>query len=384
MSPVTRWNVDWKSFMPQSEIKFLALDRDFAEFRERYLSAWEEAVSSGQVVGGPFVEKFERQIAVATGRQHAIAVSSGTDALRIALAAAGIDYRYSVIVPAISYIATAACLLHVGATPVFADVDEHGHIDLDAVRTVLPRTGLRAMVVVGLYGNGLDANALREFCNQQDILLVEDGAQSLGSSHCGARGGGLGVVSALSFAPTKTVPCFGNAGLVTTDDPTIAARARLLRAHGKSNNRAPSEMLGLNSALAATHAAQLSASLEQHEVRQRRRDSIAARYLAAIDDSDAIDAPPQRSGCVHNWHKFVVACDARNDLATHLSQSGIETQIHYSIALPDEPIFRSSPPCNAPHARRLARRCLSLPLHPHLTDAEVDRVTQALCSFHAG
>ena len=377
--------------MPLSEtrvhrpIKFLALERDFSELREEYTRAWQDTLASGQVVGGPQVEQFEQRIATLTGRAHAISVSSGTDALRIALAAAGVNEHFTVLVPSLSFIASASAVAHVGATLAFVDIDAHHHLDLERAARALPTHGKRAMIVVGLYGNGLDARAIIEFCERHDVLLIEDAAQSFSSLHAGGIGGGLGRVSSLSFAPTKNIPCFGNAGAITTDDAQLAARARLMRVHGKRNNREPAQMLGQNAVLASTHAAQLNVSLDHHEARSARRDAIARRYLQRLIDIRHISVPPEREGTRHNWHKFVITTHARDALQAHLAASGIETQIHYATPLPDESIFHpathAATNTPSPRAQLHSQCCLTLPLHPHLQDDEVDFIIDSIERF---
>lgn len=380
--------MDWTNCLRRSEdtpdpIRFLALERDFAQLAEQYRAAHDAVMRSGQVVGGPPVAEFERLVAGATARRHAIATTSGTEALRLALVACEIGPGWNVIIPALSYIATAGSVLATGARPIVVDVDEHAHLDASMLGDALAEVrGPTAVVPVGLFGDGLDDAGLRSICDVHGALVVEDAAQSLGSRHQSCVGGGFGRAASLSFAPTKTVPCFGNAGAVVTDDDDVATRARLVRSHGKAGNRSKTTLLGVNGALASSHAAQLCVSLHHREDRARRRDAIAMHYLARLDGLDGLRLPPIRPGTIHNWHKFVVRSDRRDALLEHMRVHGIEMQVHYPIPLCDEPILAGCEFRNCDRARAWSRHACTLPLHPHLTEQEVDRIVGAVREFH--
>jgi dTDP-4-amino-4,6-dideoxygalactose transaminase len=361
--------------------RFLQLDREFEEHRERYLDAVSAVISSGQVVGGDEVARFEVAIAERTGRDHAVAVGSGTDAMQVLLAALGIDRDWKVVVPAYTFLATASPLLHVGASPVFVDVDEHCHLDLRDVGEVSGRNGPCAMIAVGLFGNGLDSCSIESFCAERDIILIEDAAQSFGARHVGHFGGGLGIASTLSFAPTKTLPCFGNMGAVVTDDPQLAERLRTIRCHGRSGSANPALIAGYNSMPSAVGAAMLNVSLEFHDQRQLRRQAVAERYNDAFSKVPDLQIPSVRGGVTTNWHKYVVALERRDDLQAFLGKSGIGSQVHYPRLLPDEPIFASHVKRSFPRAEHLSRVSLTLPLHPHLTDHEVRHVIDCVLAF---
>lgn len=363
--------------------RFLQLDRDFEECRERYLDAVSAVISSGQVVGGDEVARFEVEIARRSGRAHAVAVGSGTEAMQVLLAALGIDRSWKVLVPAYSFLATASPLLHVGASPVFVDVDEHCHLDPNDVGEISGQNGRCAMIVVGLFGNGLDSAAIESFCADRDILLIEDAAQSFGAQHADHPGGGLGIASTFSFAPTKTLPCFGNMGAVLTDDAPLAERLRAIRCHGKSGSANPALFAGYNSMPSAVGAAMLNVSLEYHDQRQLRRQAIADRYNRAFSEAEGLTIPPVRSGSTMNWHKYVVRHDRRDDLQAFLADSRVTSQVHYPRLIPEEPIFASHVDRSFPRAERLSRMSLTLPLHPHLSDDEVEHVVDCVLSFCA-
>ena len=369
--------------MQDDVIRFLALERDFRELESRYMAAHHEVLADGRVVGGAAVDRFEQAMARRIGRRHVIAVNSGSDAVWASLVASGIGPGDVVAMPAVSYIASGTAVLRAGAVPVFVDVDEYGHLQLGELQNLLDRFEVKAVMAIGLYGNGLPDAEIEALCRRTGSMLIEDAAQSLGSRHRGIAGGALGIASALSFAPTKNLPCFGSAGAVACDDDGIAERARALRVHGNSGS-AGSTLLGANSQLATSHAAQLLVALDRFEERQRVRAAIAARYFEGLSRLDSVRPVGVRPGCVHNWHKFVIVTPQRDALRHHLSGLGIETQLHYARPLPCEPVL-------APHARGreypnavgLARSCLTLPLHPHLSEREVTRIIDGVCAFRA-
>lgn len=370
--------------MPDEPVRFLALDRDFHELEAEYLVAHRDALADGRVVGGRSVALFEEALATRLGRRHVVAVASGSDAVWAALVACGVCAGDTVLLPAVSYIASGTAVLRAGAIPVFLDVDEHGHLRLEELRHRVRAARAKAVMAIGLYGDGLPDREIRAICAESGTPLVEDAAQSFGSRHESVGGGSLGCVSALSFAPTKNLACFGNAGAVACDDDGIATRLRALRVHGKSAEPAPA-LVGGNSQLATSHAAQLLVALRRFEQRQLARVRAASRYLAAIAELDWLEAPTVRRGCSHNWHKFVVRTDARDALARHLASRGVETQVHYAKTLPREPVLAAHAAGRGfPGADRLAERCLTLPLHPHLAESEVERVVSALRCFRSG
>lgn len=374
--------------LPPSEtnatpIRFLALERDFHELADEYRQAQEAVLRSGQVVGGRPVEELERLVAAATERRHAIATTSGTEAIRLALVAAGVGPGWNVIFPALTYIATAGSVLATGARPIVVDVDEHAHLDVGQLADALSTChGPTAVVPVGLFGDGLDDEPLVTVCAKYGAVVVEDAAQSLDSRHRRACGGGVGRAASISFAPTKTVPCFGNAGAVVTDDDEVAIRARLIRSHGKAGNRSKTTLLGANGTLSALLAAQLCVSFKHRKERARRRNAIAATYQARLAGIDGLTLPPMRSGTTHNWHKFVLRSDRRDALLEHMHTRGIEVQVHYPIPICDEPILAGCEFRSCDRSRSWSRTVCTLPLHPLLTDGEVDRIVSSVRAFH--
>jgi dTDP-4-amino-4,6-dideoxygalactose transaminase len=366
--------------MTPYDIKFVGLDRLFNNYRSEYLAATEEVLDSGMVVGGPHVAEFEKNLAEITHRKYAVSVNSCTDALFFILTACGIGNGDEVITTSYSFIATASAILRAGATPVFVDIDDHYHLDLELVNKA--KTGkTKAVLAVNLLGDCVDFTAFEEYCKSNNLLLIEDAAQSFGSNYGGSPSGKLGLASALSFSPMKTLPCFGTAGAITTDDEYIFNRCRSLRRHGKVEERPSSVVLGYNSIIPADKAAQLNISLRYSDKWQERRLIIANRYLAGLEKIDDIVTPRTRDGAVHCWHKFIVRSTKRDALQRHLKDRGIQTQIHYEIPLPSEPIFGDREPDSYHQALNCSRSSLSLPIYAELRDEEVSYIIQHISDF---
>lgn len=363
--------------MTHSNIKFLGLSRLFDNYRDEYLEATEKVLSSGMVVGGPHVNEFEENLTRISNRKHAISMTSCTDALFFILTACGIGKGDEVITTSYSFIATASAILRTGATPVFVDIDKHYHLDLEHVRKA-KTSKTKAVLAVNLLGDCVDFTAFEEYCSSENLLLIEDAAQSLGARYGNRPSGNLGIASAFSFSPMKTLPCFGTAGAVVTDNEDIAEKCKCLRRHGKSNESPSSIMLGYNSVIPADKAAQLNISLKYMDQWQERRSIIADKYIAGLDGVSDIITPQTRKNTVHCWHKFIIRTSKRDELQKHLASKGIQTQIHYKVPLPSEPIFGDKNPDSYNQAIIYSKTCLSLPIYAELTDEEVDYIIREI------
>ena len=351
-------------------VPFFAAGRTWAEHGERYTRLMADALAGGQALQGPPVRAFEAALAARCGRAHAVAVGSGTDALAFALTAAAVGPGDEVLVPAISFIATASCVLRAGAVPVFVDVDQWLLMDLDAARAaVTPAT--RAVIAVDLYGQTVDAAAFEAFAAAHGLTLVEDAAQAFGAHGAGA----IGAISCCSFDPTKTVAAPGSGGAVLCDDNATADTLRTLRWHGR-DPAGRFATLGYNSQLPSAAAAVLHDKLAFDGRWTARRRAIAAAYDAALAGTPhrPVGTAPGRD---HVFHKYVLRAPDRTALAERLAAAGIPTRVHYDRPLYREPVFGGAPEC--PAAVAACREVLSLPIHAYLTDAEVERVT-AICS----
>lgn len=340
-------------------------------------SAAASVFSSGRYILGPAVQSFEDEFARYCRCSSGIGVASGTDALRIALAAAGVGAGDEVLVPAVSAPATAMAVTQLHAIPVFVDIDpEDFTMDpADAMEKRSPRT--RAAIPVHLYG--MPAR-LKELTLLR-VPLIEDAAQAHGSEAAWGRCGSFGVAAAFSFYPTKNLGGYGDGGMIVTSDRTIAERGRLIRNYGQRENYS-SEILGDNSRLDELQAAILRVKLKRLDGWNRRRREIAGVYREAFAE---LPVTLQRDRGRSNYHLFVVATAERDALRQHLQAEGVPTAIHYPIPLPRQGAFAElrKRPAACPNADRLCSQVLSLPIHASLADHEVGRVVSVVQSFFA-
>ena len=366
-------------------ISFVDLRVDAEEERE-ITGAVQRVLRRGWFVLGPEVAAFEEELADSIGRRRAVAVGNGTDALVLTLRALGIGGGDEVVVPAFTAFPTAAAIVLAGATPVLVDVSRDRPV-LDHRATIdalTPHT--RAVIVVHLYGAAADAGALAadlSACGRDDIAVIEDCAQAQGALLPSGRPvGAAGVASAFSFYPTKNLAALGDGGAVVTDDERLADEVRAWRSHGERGTRYVHHLAAGNSRLDDVQAAVLRARLARLSEMIGRRRMLSDRYASALPSS----AGYLEHGAHGAPHLAVVQLDDRVALAGHLDQLGITTGVHYPRPLCDQPaldgVARLAGSC--PNARRIAERCLSLPLHLGLSDDDIDRVARAVTEWTQG
>jgi len=359
-------------------IEFFGSSGDYAELGPEIDGRVRTVLASGQVLQGAAVARFEERVAEAAGRRHAVAVGSGTDALFFALRAAGIGTGDEVLVPSVTFVASASAIVRTGAKPVFVDMAQLSEINLAAAaRLVSPHT--RALVHVHLFGGMNDPRPIENFVERHGLLLIEDFAQSFGASYSGRRAGSLGFAGATSFDPTKVIGAPGSGGALVTDDEEVAAKARRLRLHGKSG--AQFAELGYNSQLATVGAAILDLKVDYHKQWTNRRRDVAERYVGGLRGLP-VQFWPSDARTDHVWHKFVLLTDHRDALAAFLEHQGIPTRVHYERPLHREPLFAATQTDEEfPNAMEYCRRTLSLPIHSHLSREAVEHVIAGVHSF---
>jgi dTDP-4-amino-4,6-dideoxygalactose transaminase len=357
---------------PAGSIPFFAAEREFAAHGRELLERVNAVLRGGQTLQGEQVRAFEDTLAERAGRAHAVAVGSGTDALFFALRALGVGPGDEVLVPALSFIASASCVVRAGALPVFVDTDERHLLDLDSARARLTAK-TRAVIAVDLFGQTPDRPTLDAFAREHGVAIVEDAAQALGAEHACA----IGTVSCLSFDPTKPLAAPGSGGALLTDDLRLAAHARRLRWHGRDADGRYGE-LGYNSQLPEISAAVLRHKLELEPTWRAARQRIAARYDAALAAIPTLEAPARDHARGHAFSKYVIRSPDRERLRELLQRAGVPTRIHYPRALSSEPLFAGAQSAACPNAERASREVLSLPIHAFLHEHEVDRVADAL------
>jgi dTDP-4-amino-4,6-dideoxygalactose transaminase len=339
----------------------------------------------GAFIGGSPVTSFEREWAAYCGADHAVGVANGTDALQLSLTALGIGADEEVVVPANTFIATAAAVVRAGATPRFADVSDDTLLvtPRTLAEAITPRT--RAVIVVHLFGQVPDMTGLLAVAGQAGIAVIEDAAQAHGAEWCGRRAGSFGEAACFSFYPGKNLGAFGDAGAVVTSRPELADRIRSLANHGRSHGAShhDHDCIGTNSRLDALQAILLSGKLARLETWTDRRIALAARYRGLLVGTNfgatelkLTDVAPQAR---HVYHLLVVRVARRDEVRAELSRRGIQTGVHYPVPCHLQPPLRRFADGPLPVAEQAAGELLSLPMFPHLTDSQVDFVCGALC-----
>ena len=358
-------------------VPFLDVGRGYEELRDQIDAAVMRTLASGRYIGGPEVEAFETAFARYTGTRHCVGVGNGLDALRLALAAGGIGQGDEVLVPSNTFIATWLAVSQTGAVPIPVEPDPLTHnVTAEGLEAAVTKR-TRAIVPVHLYGCPAPVDDIVDLAAAQGLLVIEDAAQAHGARWQGQPIGGHGHAAAWSFYPGKNLGAFGDGGAVTTNDPDLARRIRMLGNYG-SRERYNHEIAGLNSRLDPVQGAILSVKLAHLDTWNGRRRDIAARYKAAFTGTAlALQAIPQAADPV--WHLFVVRHPRRDALQKWLADQGVETLIHYPRPPHRQGAYGTAD--SLPVAERLSDEVLSLPIGPQMTGQEVDRVIAAVQAF---
>lgn len=338
-------------------------------------------LDKGWYILGEETRAFEREFASYIGVNFGVGVGSGTEALHLALAACDIGPGDEVITVAQTAVATVAAIEMVGATPVLVDIDpEFYTLDPQKLeRAITPRT--KAIVPVHLYGQPAHLHPIMEIARRHQLRLVEDCAQSHGATYNGRRVGSYGDIACFSFYPTKNLGAMGDGGMLVTDNPTLAEKARLLREYGWAE-RYVSHITGWNSRLDEMQAAILRVKLRYLEQDNAIRRQVAERYINKLDGSELI-LPLTRPDATHVFHLFVVRSERRDELQAFLKDNGVGALVHYPVPVHLQPAYRGRLPGSdeMPVTERVATEVLSLPLYPEISDTDVQTVIDAVKRF---
>jgi dTDP-4-amino-4,6-dideoxygalactose transaminase len=376
------------------QVPLLDFAREYEQIGPELLSAVESVFRSQRFILGPEVASFEQSAARHCGVAEAVGCGSGTDALWLAMAAAGIQPGDRVLTTAFSFFATASSILRLGATPVLEDIDPRTcNLDPDRAAVALQKhPATRAILPVHLYGQCADWTALTHAAAGLNCLLIEDAAQAFGAKWDGIPVGALGTAAAFSFYPTKNLSAAGEAGMVTTPSAAIARRVRRLRAHGMEV-RYFHEEIGWNSRLDTLQAAVLLVKLRHVDEWNQRRRALAARYNELFAAAGVADPGPYPDRGVvlpwadprghHVYHQYVVRAARRDELRAWLTEQGIGSEIYYPLALHQQKAlaFLGYREGDFPESERAAREVLALPIFPQLRDDEQERVVGAISDF---
>jgi dTDP-4-amino-4,6-dideoxygalactose transaminase len=384
---------------PLDLVPMLDLQRQYEQVRAEVLAAVGRVCASQHYILGPEVEAFERELAEFCGTSDAVGCASGTDALWLVLVAAGVQPGDQVLTTPFSFFASASAIARAGARPVFADIDPHTfNLNLARVESFLRggrRDKLRALLPVHLYGQCVDMDSLRRLADEFRLALLEDAAQAIGARWGKQTAGSLGVSAAFSFYPTKNLSAYGDAGIVTTNNPEMAAHMRRLRNHG-SSRRYVHEELGWNSRLDAIQAAILRVKLKYvggwNEARRQRATRYDQLFAGAglistgeqPENAAPVQIPRTLAQAHHVFHQYVIRAYRRDELREFLTARNIGTEIYYPIPLHLQPcfVYLGYREGDFPESERAAKEVLALPMFPELTDDEQRWVVKSIADFY--
>jgi dTDP-4-amino-4,6-dideoxygalactose transaminase len=367
------------------KVPLVDLQAQYRPLRDEILSALTRVCDSQRFIMGPEIVALEDELARLLGIEHAVAVSSGTDALLLALMTLGIGSGDEVITSAHSFFATAGAIVRVGARPVFVDIDPET-FNIDAARIAAAvTTRTKAILPVHLFGLSADLDPIVAAASRAGVAVVEDAAQAIGARYRSRPVGGIGTIGCFSFYPSKNLGAFGDGGLLTTNDASIAKRARLLRTHGMEP-RYYHHVVGANFRMDALQAAVLRVKAPRLGEWTEARRSNAARYHRMFRDAGC-EAPPrlpvEPPDRRHIFNQFVIRTPGRDALKRHLDEAGIGNEIYYPLPLSLQPCFvhLGYQVGDFPHAERAAAESLAIPIYAELNGAQQQTVVDAVTDF---
>jgi dTDP-4-amino-4,6-dideoxygalactose transaminase len=360
-------------------VPLLDLRAQYASIRDEIHAALDRVLESQHFILGPEVEALEREIAAYCRCAHAVGVSSGTDALLAALMAIDVRTGDEIITTPYSFFATAGSIVRLGATPVFADIDRKTYnIDPAGIEaTISPRT--RAIIPVHLFGQLADMSAITDIAQRHNLIVIEDAAQALGAELNSTRAGSMGDLACFSFYPSKNLGGFGDGGMITTNDPDLAERLRLLRNHG-GKTKYYNEILGGNFRLDEIQAAVLRVKVKYLDGWTEARRRNASLYRKNLERATAVELPYEAPRSRHIYNQFVIHAQRRNELMEHLRENGIGCDVYYPLPLHLQPCMEvlGHHPGDFPVSEEAANQSLALPIYPELTPSLIGAVCDAV------
>jgi dTDP-4-amino-4,6-dideoxygalactose transaminase len=388
---------------PGVSVPLLDLKAQYEPIETEIMEALRDVCASQRFILGPRVQELEERMAVYVGCQHGVGVSSGTDALLVALMALGVGPGDEVITTPFSFFATAGAVVRLGARPLFCDIDPVTfNLSTDSVADTIAtqcearggalvnrRTGGRVKVLlpVHLFGQMADMDGLLELATRHRLTVVEDAAQAIGAADAaGRRAGSVGHIACFSFFPSKNLGAFGDAGMCTSNDAELAARMAALRAHG-AKRRYHHDLVGGNFRLDALQAAVLLVKLRHLDDWTAGRRANARWYDAALERSGlgpSVMTPVVTAGYRHVFNQYVLRADQRDELRAHLAGAGIGTEVYYPVALHMQPCFADLgyQPDDCLESRRATAEALAIPIYPELTGAQRQHVADTIFAFY--
>lgn len=363
-------------------VPFVDTKSQFDELSTELTTSVMEVLSSGAYVVGKHNQALEKEVAQMHGVAHAIAVNSGTDALRIMLDACGIGPGDEVITTAFTFVASVETIVQVGATPVFVDIlPDTFDIDPGAIEAAItPRT--KAIMPIHLYGQLADVRAIGKIAEKHGLTILEDAAQAIGSKHGGVYAGNFGRAAGISYYVTKNLGAAGDGGMILTNDPEIDAKSRSLRIHGMGRERYYYDAIGYTSRLDEIQAAILRVKLTRLGAWTDRRNDLAEIYFDLLSETGIV-LPKTRDGNNHTWHQFTIRLANRDELQSHLKSCDVDSMIYYPIPLHLHKPYRKFGPGEGslPQTELASREVLSLPIHQHLSNEQIEFAANEIVKF---
>jgi UDP-2-acetamido-2-deoxy-ribo-hexuluronate aminotransferase len=360
-------------------VRFIDLHSQYQRIKDDVRDRIDGVLNRGQYILGAEVKALEQQLADFVGVKHCLAVSSGTDALLVALMALGVTANDEVITTPFSFIATAEVIALLGAKPVFVDIDPNTYnIDVSKIKQVITEH-TKAIMPVNLYGQCADFDAINRIAQQPNLPVIEDAAQSFGAVYQSKKSGSLGTISCTSFYPAKPLGCYGDGGACFVNDDLLAEKMRWILNHGQSK-RYHHAVLGINGRLDTLQAAVLLSKLEIFNDELEKRQQVASWYTHAL--KEYIKVPVIRAGNQSAWAQYTIQVSDRDLFRKKLLDHGIPTTVHYPVPLYQQPVFEYLHVNADKHliTEKSAARVVSLPFHPYMTKEEVQHVANIVIS----
>jgi len=357
-------------------MQFIDLAAQQARIKDKIDARIQRVLAHGKYILGPEVTEFEEKLAAFVGAKHCISCANGTDALQIAQMAFGVGPGDEVITPGFTYIATAETVALLGAKPVYVDICPKTY-NLDPVKleaAITPRT--KAIIPVSLYGQCADFDAINLIAKKHGIPVIEDAAQSLGATYKGTKSGNLSTVACISFFPSKPLGCYGDGGAIFTNGDELALVMRQIARHGQER-RYHHVRVGVNSRLDTLQAAILLPKLEILKEEMGLRQQAAERYDHLLQQAGIITTPVVEEHNTSAWAQYTIQVDNREQVQAKLKEAGIPTAVHYPVPLNKQPAVADST-AELPIGDAVAKKVMSLPMHPYLSEKEQNKVVKAL------
>lgn len=363
-------------------IPFVDLKAQYLSLKSEIDNAIESVVQETAFIGGKYVKIFEKEFADLYGVKHCISVANGTDSLYILMKTLGISKGDEVITVANSWISSSETISQTGATPIFVDIDpDYYSIDeTQVISKITPQT--KAILTVHLHGQMCQIDKIKAICEEYNLILLEDCAQSHFSKHKGQNAGTFGLAGSFSFYPGKNLGAYGDAGCIITNDDDLAEKCKMYANHGALKKHAH-QIEGINSRLDGLQAAILSAKLPHILKWTDKRIENAKIYESLLKDVDGITIPKIRPNTQHTFHLYIIRTEKREELKAYLKENGIETAIHYPTALPNLPAYSylNTKPADFPIATKYQEEILSLPMYPELSHMQITYICDTIKMF---